>query len=140
VTAAEPAWGSRATEIRPGATARPADAGPELDRVLVEERMTIYCWAYDERRAELLESCFLPGAIWEGSVGGETAVGPLVGRERILSWLTEFWPHQRDQRRHMLLNPLVTVEDGDAELLSYLLLTSAAGGEARLDRTLRDGS
>jgi hypothetical protein len=90
------------------------------------ERIARYCWAYDERRVDALEGCFTDDAIWEGSVLGRVAVGPFIGRVRIREWLSGFWPHQRDQRRHMLINTIVEEQDNESVLtLSYLLLLSS---------------
>lgn len=45
-----------------------------------------------------------------------------------MQWLSEFWPHQKDQRRHMLLNTIVEEQTGEtAVTLSYLLLMSSTG-------------
>jgi hypothetical protein len=95
-----------------------------------------YCWAYDERRRDLLEGCFIEDAAWEGSVGGSQAVGPIRGRDSILEWLAGFWPHQHDQRRHMLMNPLVERRsEGEAEVHAYLLLVSARDQSVSLETT-----
>lgn len=98
------------------------------DRAEFCERIARYCLAYDERRIELLGECFTPDAIWEGSVLGQVAIGPFEGREAIVGWLSEFWPHQKDQRRHMILNTIVEEQTGEtAVTLSYLLLMASTG-------------
>lgn len=98
------------------------------DRAAFCERIARYCWAYDERRADRLRECFTPDAIWEGSVLGQVSIGPFEGREAIVDWLGKFWPHQRDQRRHMLLNTIVEEQtDVTAITLSYLLLMASTG-------------
>jgi hypothetical protein len=115
----------------------PASEGPpDAETARIAERVSRYCWAYDERRADLLEECFAEDAVWEGSVAASQAVGPIEGRDRILKWLTGFWPHQHDQRRHMLMNPLVErVSDDAAQLLAYLLLVSARDESVCLETT-----
>jgi hypothetical protein len=95
-----------------------------------------YCWAYDERRSDLLEDCFTEDAVWEGIVAATQTVGPLCGRDRIVAWLTGFWPHQRDQRRHMLNNFVVESSSAtEGEIYAYLFLSSARGGSVTLETT-----
>ena len=110
-------------------------AHPDAARLVIE-RVARYCWAYDERRADLLADCFTRDGIWEGNVLGKVPVGPFAGREKTIKWLTEFWPHQHDQRRHMLLNNLVESLSGDyAVTLSYLLLMASDGLTAKIECT-----
>lgn len=122
-----PAWASSAGVLDPLAQ---SGLGSPLD---VVHR---YCWSYDERRAEALRDCFAEDGVWEGLVMGEIPIGPFAGGATILEWLTRFWPHQHDQRRHMIVNPLV-VEDGpgEATVLAYLLLMSARDSAAKLETT-----
>lgn len=123
-----PAWGHAAGLLKLGSAARSTGVHAGMDRALICERIARYCWAYDERRFELLEECFTEDAVWEGNVLGKIAIGPFVGRDKIMAWLSEFWPHQKDQRRHMLLNTIVEQQTEDAaETLSYLLLMSSTG-------------
>lgn len=108
----------------------------DLGRALIAERPARYCWGYDERRPELLEDCFTEDAVWEGDVGAAQAVGPIQGRQAIVDWLTSFWPHQSDQRRHILLNTLIERQAAaEATTLSYLLLLSAKGDRVSLETT-----
>lgn len=112
-----------------------AGADPDAARLVIE-RVARYCWAYDERRADLLADCFTEDGVWEGNVLAKVPVGPFEGRERIRKWLTEFWPHQHDQRRHMLLNNLVESLSADSAVtLSYLLLMSSDGAVPKLECT-----
>jgi SnoaL-like domain len=109
---------------------------PELERALLEERPARYCWGYDERRLDVLEDCFTEDAVWLGTVAGGDAVGPLQGREAIVRWLTEFWPHQHHQARHVLMNTVIeSVDAQTASTLSYLLLASARRGRAKIETT-----
>ena len=123
-----PAWGHSANILHLGPAIRPASALAAIDRMLICERIARYCWAYDERRLELLADCFTEDAIWDGNVIGQIPVGPWVGRDTIKAWLSDFWVHQKDQRRHMLLNTIVEEQTNDtAVTLSYLLLMSSTG-------------
>jgi len=102
--------------------------------MLFTERIARYCWAYDERRLAALANCFTENAVWEGNVSGRIPVGPFRGRTRIVEWLAQFWPHQHDQRRHMILNTIVEQQNPDTALtLSYLLLMSTSGSTPRIE-------
>lgn len=129
-----PAWAHAAgiLDLGPAVRTEGSDAG--MDRALICERIARYCWSYDERRLDLLAGCFTEDAVWEGNVLGRVAIGPFEGRTRIRDWLSEFWPHQHDQRRHMLLNTIVEDQTGDtATTLSYLLLMASTGAVASIE-------
>ncbi|MES2172640.1 MAG: nuclear transport factor 2 family protein [Pseudomonadota bacterium] len=131
-----PGWAHKAGMLTLG-KAR-GDEGPDgaADRQVICERIARYCWAYDERRTEALSDCFTQDAVWEGNVLGRIPIGPFVGRDRVVRWLTEFWPHQHDQRRHMILNTIVERQTREqATTLSYLLLMSSDGRAAKLETT-----
>lgn len=131
-----PGWAHKAGMLELG-QAR-GDEGPDgaADRQVICERIARYCWAYDERRTEALSDCFTQDAVWEGNVLGRIPIGPFVGRDRVVRWLTEFWPHQHDQRRHMILNTIVERQTREkATTLSYLLLMSSDGRAAKLETT-----
>ncbi len=128
-----PGWAHRCGEIALGGGASSADPAPSQRAI---ERVTRYCWAYDERRADILADCFSEDAVWVGTVLGEIAIGPYQSRQAIVDWLTQFWPHQHDQRRHMVLNHLVErISPNEAETLSYLLLTSSDGASVKIECT-----
>ena len=123
-----PAWAERNGQLALGPLGLDDESSRATDRALIAERVYRYGWSYDERRADLLADCFTPDAVWEGSVMGEQAVGPLEGREAIVAWLGEFWDNQRDQRRHIFTNLIVDrLTDSGAVAHAYLLLTAAAG-------------
>lgn len=104
------------------------------NRIKITERIARYCWAYDERRVELLADCFTEDAVWEGNVLGHIPIGPFQGRDRLIKWLTGFWPYQHDQRRHMLLNTIVENLTADTALtLSYMLLMSSNAREVSVE-------
>jgi len=130
-----PAWGHAAALLKLGDAVYP-EAASTADRLLITERMARYCWAYDERRIDQLADCFTEDAVWEGNVLGRVQIGPFEGRKRIVDWLSEFWPHQMDQRRHMLLNTIVEEQTDDtAVTLSYLLLMSSDGRHPKIETT-----
>ena len=129
-----PAWGHASGMLSLGNPVSPGSPGAVADRLLITERIARYCWAYDERRRDALADCFSEDGVWEGSVLGKIPVGPFQGRDRIAQWLTEFWPHQHDQRRHMLLNTIVEEQSAESALtLSYLLLLGSDGRKVNLE-------
>jgi hypothetical protein len=106
------------------------------DRVAILDALARYSWAYDERQIAALAYGFTHDAVWEGSVAGEFQIEALRGREAISSWLQEHMANQTDQRRHNMTNhTFVTQTARSAEVISYLLLTSASGGEVKVVTT-----
>jgi SnoaL-like domain len=99
------------------------------DRLMIAERISRYGWGYDERDIEMLADCFTANGVWEGSMFGTDRVGPHVGREAVVQFLTDFWSVQTDQRRHIFTNIVVDELTTDSAVAhAYLLLTASAGG------------
>lgn len=96
------------------------------DRILIMDRVFRYGWSFDERNIEGLGECFTEHGIWEGWVMGTAQVGPFNGRAAIQAFMAEFWPNQRDQRRHIFSNVIVDNYTGStAQAHAYLLLMSS---------------
>jgi hypothetical protein len=124
----EPGWATTAGHVRVGALGADHDARRAADRVLIGERIHRYGWGYDERNRDLLADCFTADGVWEGNIMGVDGVGPFVGRDAVVAFLTEFWTVQTDQRRHLFTNVIVDeLTDEDALAHAYLLLTAATG-------------
>lgn len=127
-----PGWGS-ASGLLTLAAGPSVAHDPDL-RLRISERIHTYAWAFDERRASLLRSCFTDDAIWHGSLAGRERVGPIQGADAIVGFLTSYWPRQADQRRHLFpsleIDPVSSVE---AHATASLLLTAV---EQRLDLVL----
>lgn len=105
-------------------------------RANIIQAINRYGWAYDERDLEALAGAFTADGVWEGNVGGTFEIEPLVGREAIAGWLSNFMNQQVDQRRHNILNHVVVSQTGgEARVLTYLLLTSASAGEVKVVTT-----
>ena len=122
----EPGWGRATRHVRVGRLAF-GDPDRAVDRLDVVERVYRYGWAYDERDRDLLGDCFTDGAVWEGSIMGQQPVGPFTGRADIVAWLATFWDEQRDQRRHIFTNTIVTELGQDtATVHAYLMLTATS--------------
>jgi hypothetical protein len=132
-TAPAPGWGAAQGFISFDATYTSAFEQSDLARYLINERISRYGWAFDERRAELLAECFTEDAEWSGSIGGVDTVEPVRGRSEIVAWLSEFWPRQLDQRRHHMMSVSVSATSAEkATAISSLLLTSASQGSLSL--------
>jgi hypothetical protein len=109
-------------------------SSPLDPRQALQEVIHRYCWAFDERRADVLRECFTEDGTWEASVMGETRVGPFLGQDQVQEWLSRFWDHQRDQRRHMILNFLVEdLSEDRATALAYLLLMGSSDAASRME-------
>jgi hypothetical protein len=128
------AWAHRVGLLDLGSSVPASERCEASDRAAICERIARYAWAYDERRIEHLGECFTDDAIWEGNVLGQVPIGPFEGREAISDWLSKFWPHQKDQRRHMILNTIVEAQnDGTAVTLSYLMLMASKGDAVSIE-------
>jgi hypothetical protein len=126
-----PAWAHGTGLIGLQATAPPSEAGVSY---LLQDRIHRYCWSFDERRKDLLTACFTSDATWHANVMGETPVGPFVGRDAVVGWLSGFWPHQKDQRRHMILNFMVEeAGPADARAHCYLILLGSTRAATQLE-------
>lgn len=131
-----PGWAHRSGLLSLGEGVCPEGSEGVAGHSFLSERIKRYCWAYDERQIERLAACFTDDAVWEGDVLGQIKIGPFTGRSAIIKWLSEFWPHQHDQRRHMILNTIVETQTADsATTMSYLLLMSADGKTVKLETT-----
>jgi hypothetical protein len=131
-----PGWGHDAGFLAIGTPEAPAERSEAQDRSLVAERIVRYGWALDERRSDLVEDCFTEDAVWEGAVAGSEALGPIVGRDAVVGWLTVSWARQLGQRRHLIANLLVEELSATAAHVSaYQLLTIARSEEVAVDTT-----
>ena len=131
-----PSWGRSNDFVPVGDVAIGVNEFQLADRLAILDALGRYCWAYDERQVVALGNSFTKDAVWEGSVAGEFAIEPLTGREAISTWLQEHMANQQDQRRHNMTNHVFASQDrGSAEVIAYLLLTSASSGQAKVVTT-----
>jgi len=122
-----PAWGATSGHVQVQPLGADRDPGHAADRVMIGERVHRYGWGFDERNRDQLAGCFTADGVWEGNIMGTDQVGPFVGREVIVSFLTDFWAEQTDQRRHIFTNVIVDdLTDETAVAHAYLTLTSTA--------------
>lgn len=126
VPIAEPAWGSAHGFVAIPAATEEADRSALLARVEIRERIHRYAWAFDERQRDALTDCFTEDAVWAGNTAGAEPVDPIRGRKAIVEWLSGFWVRQQDQRRHLMMSVLVSLDGPDAaSALASLALTAA---------------
>ncbi len=126
-----PGW-ARSTDHVTGGTPQRVDAGTVADRLAIAERVYMYGWGYDERDRQLLADCFTEDGTWEGRIMGTDNVGPFVGRDALVDFLTAFWDEQTDQRRHIFTNVVVSdLTDTSGVAHAYLMLTASTGGEMK---------
>ncbi|MDH3684383.1 MAG: nuclear transport factor 2 family protein [Acidimicrobiia bacterium] len=126
-----PGWARNTGHITVGALDR-VDADSAADRLAIAERVHLYGWGYDERDRDLLADCFTEDGTWEGHIMGIDSVGPPMGRDAVVEFLTAFWDEQTDQRRHIFTNVVVSDLTGTSGVAhAYLLLTASTGGEMK---------
>ena len=103
------------------------------DRLMILETLNRYAWGYDSRDLELLGSTFADNGVFAIELAGTYGWGPYTGRRQIVEWLAGVMAQQTDQRRHCISNTLFrTLNPESAVVDSFLSLTAAAGGTARL--------
>ena len=128
-----PAWGSSVGILDLGSAA----VWGEIPALLVAEAQQCvnrYGWAFDDRRVDILRELFTEDAVWDASVMDETPVGPFVGREAIIEWLSRFWDVQKDQRRHSFSNFIVDRYDGETmTAFCYLQLLGSTRAASRFE-------
>lgn len=131
-----PSWGRSQAFVPVPDIAVPVNEFQLADRLAILDALARYAWTYDERQIVALGNSFTEDAVWEGSVAGEFRIDPIRGREAITSWLQEHMANQPDQRRHNMTNhAFISLGTDSAQVISYLLLTSASGGEVKLVTT-----
>lgn len=132
-----PAWGHRQGLLDLGPLTLVEDAREQVvDRLLIQETLSRYAWAYDERRLDILRDVFTEDAVFIGKIGGQEDFGPFEGREAIVSWLADYMESQLEQRRHNVGNVVIDQLAGErAQATAYLILTAIADGNPRIVAT-----
>jgi ketosteroid isomerase-like protein len=121
-----PAWGSSGSFLQINQAVKDLNLDLALDRLLIQDRIYRYAWAFDERQIDALNNCFTEDAVWEGNTQGVTPVPPFKGRTTITDWLSGFWANQSDQRRHVMVNIVIDNQSAEkADALVLLILTAS---------------
>jgi hypothetical protein len=71
----------------------------------------LYSWAlgYDEREVDRMAACFSENATMTLEIPGQPTMGPFVGHAEVMRHFTDHHAIQSDQRRHIVVNPIVNV-------------------------------
>jgi hypothetical protein len=121
-----PAWGRSGGHFSLGASR------PDLARSVAEPQEIVevihrYGMAYDERDLEVLRSTLADDATWQGTIGGEP-LPKVEGGDAIVTWLAGIMEGQRDQRRHLVVNPVIEdLARDSARIVTYIVVTAASG-------------
>jgi hypothetical protein len=122
-----PGWGSATGNLKIYEATNDLTLNIVLDRIAITDRIYRYAWAFDERRIDALGNCFTNDAVWEGNTQGLMPVPPINGRKLITDWLSGFWLHQKDQRRHHMFSIVIDNQGAtEADAMVSLSLISAS--------------
>lgn len=131
-----PAWSTTTGQSIVKAMAGSSDSTEAVDRALIAERIFRYGWSFDERSLELLGDNFTADGTWEAHIMGTVDLGPFIGKNAIVEYMSSFWDDQIDQRRHVFSNVIVDDYAGTtATAHAYLILMASTGGESHIETT-----
>jgi hypothetical protein len=98
----------------------------------IEDLVARYCWGVDERRRDVVASCFTSDCSWVGRVAGERVpLGSHVGSQAVADWLASLWNGLDSQRRHAFVGLLPGRQGAESARLSasasFILVGTQAG-------------
>lgn len=100
------------------------------DKLAIQELLSRAAYAFDERKLDILESCFTPDASMLIDITGVGEVGPFDGREAIMQLMTDTIAAQTDVRRHVISNFFFESEKKkSARVISSVVVFSVENGE-----------
>ena len=100
------------------------------DKLLIQEMLARAAYSFDERKLDMLEQCFAPGATMRVHITGTGDVGPFEGREAIMKLMKDTLDAQTDVRRHVISNFFYEAEEDDtARVVSNLVVFSVEHGK-----------
>lgn len=102
------------------------------DRFEIVDLLSRCAYAYDERKLDLLESCYTEDAVFGLTIKGGDAIEPFEGREAIMGLYRGSMDAQSDQRRHVISNLCFEQTGEEPVVLSYLSLFATDNAQARL--------
>ncbi len=109
--------------------------GSSAERLAIMNALSSYAWGNDTRDLALLADCFTEDAICSGYVEEQLCWGPIAGRDNIVRELSARVPAEGIRRHHIGSIRFVKVEDGEAHVVSYMVVTHAQDGKATLETT-----
>lgn len=102
------------------------------DKLAIGELLSRASYAYDERKLDMLESCFTEDAVFTIQIIDMDLIGPFDGRAAIMDLYSNSLDAQTDVRRHVISNVMFTDEGDEPEVISNLTLFATADGVAKL--------
>jgi len=103
------------------------------DRLAIHELIARAAWGYDASRLDVVASCYTADAVMTVAVAGRQPPARIDGRAAVVELIRSSIAAQRDQRRHVMSNVFVELDDADAPVVvSTLALVVAADGTARV--------
>lgn len=102
-------------------------------KLAIQELLSRAAYSLDERIEDVLAVCFAEDAEFSLRIAGGDLVGPFVGRDGIMTLMTDSFAQQTDQRRHVVSNIFFeSAGDHKATVISNLTLLGTENGEIRL--------
>ena len=103
------------------------------DKGQILELLRRAAWAYDERKLDLLASCFCDESVFSIQIAGaEDLIGPFEGLDAIMGLYRGSLDVQTDVRRHVISNAFFTREEDGPVVVSNLTLFATEAGTAKL--------
>lgn len=101
-------------------------------KLAIHELLSRAAYAYDERDEAMLAACFANAAEFSMRIAGGDLVGPFVGRDGIMTLMTNSMAEQTDVRRHVVSN-IFFDESGEVPVaVSSLTLFATENGAIEL--------
>ena len=101
-------------------------------KLLINELLARWAYAYDERDEAMLAACFTEDASFSMRIAGGDLVGPFEGREAIMGLMTGAMSEQTDVRRHVISNIFFENEGEQPKVISNLTLMATENGAIQL--------
>jgi hypothetical protein len=103
------------------------------DRLAIHELMARAAWGYDASRLDVVASCYASDAAMTVAITGGKPAARVEGRAAVVELIRASIAAQHDQRRHVMSNVFVELDDADAPVVvSTLALVVVADGTARV--------
>jgi hypothetical protein len=100
------------------------------DKLAIHELLGRAAYAFDERKLDMLEQCYIADASMLVNITGIGEVGPFEGREAILQLVADTLASQTDVRRHVISNFFFESEGKKAaRVVSSLVVFAVENGE-----------
>jgi hypothetical protein len=95
-----------------------------------------FAFGFDERKLDMVETCFAEHAQMTMCIAGGDLIGPFVGRKDIMQLMSDTLAGQTDQRRHVMSNILCqSGEENNYLATSYLTLFSISNDQVNVIST-----